>query len=264
MNAIGSGLSCLLRGAGWILRRPKLFGLGAIPPLITSVLLIGVVISMFFWVPPLADRLTGFAAGWAPWLDTTVQVVASILLFAGILVVLVVAFSSLTLLLGGPFYERIAAAVETELGGAPAGRAVEIGVGRSIGQSIIVVVLSLLGTVLAFVLGLVPAVGTAAGLVVNALVGGWLIALELVGQPAASRGLGTLRERSAMMKSNRLAVWGFGVPAFWLLAIPFVSVIAFPAAAAGGVLLTRKLHAEPWTLSTASAAAAPSPARPRA
>ena len=45
------------------------------------------------------------------------------------------------------------------------------------------------------------------------------------------------------MQRRRWRVLGFSVPCFLLLAIPFVAVVVFPVATAGGVFLTRELLA---------------------
>jgi CysZ protein len=47
------------------------------------------------------------------------------------------------------------------------------------------------------------------------------------------------------MQRRRWRVLGFSVPCFLLLAIPFVAVVVFPVATAGGVFLTRELLASP-------------------
>ena len=39
----------------------------------------------------------------------------------------------------------------------------------------------------------------------------------------------------------RSLVLGFGIPAFLLLAIPFLAIVVFPAATAGGTILARRL-----------------------
>ena len=52
-----------------------------------------------------------------------------------------------------------------------------------------------------------------------------------------------LARRRAAMQRRRWRVLGFSVPCFLLLAIPFVAVVVFPVATAGGVFLTRELLA---------------------
>jgi CysZ protein len=45
------------------------------------------------------------------------------------------------------------------------------------------------------------------------------------------------------MGTRRLHVWGFAAPTFALLAVPFLAIVVFPAAAAGSALLARELLA---------------------
>ena len=239
MSQIVQGLGCLIRGFGWIIRRPRLFLLGAIPPVITSLLFIVIVISMFSWLPGLAGAVTGFAESWAPGVRETARGLAMVLIFAGTILVMVVAFSSVTLLIGSPCYERIVTGVDRELGGAGDTSPVAESALRSIGQSLLVVVMSLIGPIGFFFVGLIPVIGTITAAVGGAVFGGWLIALELAGQPLQKRGVATLRARNRILRWRPWATLGFGVPTFLLLSIPLISILTFPAATAGGVLLVR-------------------------
>ena len=245
MRSVFTGAGCLLRGAGMIIRRPKLFWTGAIPPMITSVLFVGALVGLFFGAPTLGGALTAFAEGWDPAVREVLRGVAALLIVAAAVLIVVVAFSSITLLIGGPFYERIAASVERELGGPPEGRAVDVPLARSIGQTIAVVAITALGGAIFFVIGLIPVVGTIAAAVGGAIFGGWMIALELVGQPLAQRGVVSLPARDRVLRGRRLATLGFGVPTFLLLSVPLLAIVVFPAAAAGGVLLARAQTGEP-------------------
>ncbi|MGH3339782.1 MAG: EI24 domain-containing protein, partial [Propionibacteriaceae bacterium] len=70
--AIGAGL--LTRGMGLIIRRPRLFLLGAIPPAITSLIFTGLLIALITQLEPAVDWLTLFTEGWARSLATTIRV----------------------------------------------------------------------------------------------------------------------------------------------------------------------------------------------
>ena len=98
-----------------------------------------------------------------------------------------------------------------------------------------------------FAAGFIPLVGQLAVPVVSALVGGWLLGIELVGSALERRGVLTLRGRRALMRRRRARVLGLCVPTFLLLAVPFVGVVVFPVATAAGTLLARQLAGESTT-----------------
>ena len=160
----------------------------------------------------------------------------------------VIIFSGLTLLLGAPIYEKISEAVEAEQGGVGGG-VVEESLGasvlRSIRQSLTLVVISVLLAIPLFLVGLIPGVGGVIGAVLSALVGGTMIAMELIGGPFDRRGRRGLAEKYRALSTHRARSLGFGIPVFLLFSLPLVAVVAFPAATAGGTLLARHLAGEP-------------------
>ncbi|MGO1971813.1 MAG: EI24 domain-containing protein [Propionibacteriaceae bacterium] len=238
-----SGIGLLLRGLGLITRRPKLFLLAAIPPLITSTLFVIALVALVGNGLDLAAWLSPFADGWSTGLAEAVRVLIGLALIAGAVLVMVVAFSTITLTLGGPIYDLIAESVESELGDVPNPREEKVAVAmlRSIRQSLVLILISLLCTVLFFAIGFIPVVGQVAAPILSACFGGWMIAIELIGSAFDRRGLLRLSERRRAMQQQRWRVLGFGIPTFLLLSVPFLSVVVFPAATAGGTLLAREL-----------------------
>lgn len=259
LREILTGVGMLPRGMAFITARPRLFWLGAIPPAVTSVLMIVIIVGLVLNVDDLVAALTPFAAGWAI-VDGFRQVI-QLAFVLGVVLVLVIAFSTLTLALGSPLYDKISEAVDAEAAAAGAGRDVPptldeprsldeppthdepaaAGVGRAILQSLALIAISALVAVPLFLAGFIPVVGQSVVPVVSACFGGWMITIELVGSAFDRRGRRRLAERRAAMREWRLRCLGFGVPCFLLLSIPFVSVIVFPAATAGGTLLARSL-----------------------
>jgi CysZ protein len=59
-----AGVALLGRGLGLVARRPRLFVLGAIPPLVTSTLFVVVLVLLFTRGDAVVAALTGFADGW--------------------------------------------------------------------------------------------------------------------------------------------------------------------------------------------------------
>lgn len=250
-----SGTGVLLRGFGMVLRRPRLFLLGAIPPLITSVLFVIVLTVFLFNVDELSAWLTPFAQGWDDTWRTATRVAVGLALTAGLLLVMVVGFTGLTLALGFPLYDRIAESVEDELGDAPPALEEPLtrSISRALRQAVTIIVITLLVTVPLFFAGFIPLIGQSVVPVVAALFGGWMLTIELVATAFDRRGLNRIRDRRRHMGTRRLHVLGFAVPTYLLLAIPFVAVVVFPAATAGGTILARNLLP-----------AAPAPHRPTA
>lgn len=246
VREVFGGFGVLLRGLGIVLRKPRLFLLGALPALITSLLFLAALITLAVNITGLVAWATPFAEDWESAWRGLVRGALSLALLAGAVLVMVVAFTTVTLALGSPIYDKIAELVEQELGGAPeaADEALLASVTRSVRQSTGVVLVSLTVTVSAFLLGLVPVVGWMVAPVLTAVAGGWLLGIELTASAFDRRGLLRVRDRRHFMGTRRWRVLGFAVPTYFLLAIPFVAVAVFPAATAGGTILARELLPE--------------------
>lgn len=76
------------------------------------------------------------------------------------------------------------------------------------------------------------------GGVFGAVVGGWLLALELTGTPFDARGL-RLRDRRRALGRIRARTLGFGIATWVLFLVPLGAVVAMPAAVGGATLLMR-------------------------
>lgn len=246
----GAGL--LARSASFLLRRPRLFWLGAVPPLITSVLFVVLLVLLVAELPALTTWLTPFASSWGEGIALTARVVVGTLLVGGTVLLMVLVFSTLTLALGSPVYDRISEAVDRSCADAPAplDEPLRTGAVRAVRQSVALVLVSAAGAVVLFGVGFVPVAGQVVAAVGGALFGGWMLVIELVGSPLERRGVLTLRERRQTLARRRWRSLGLGVPCFLLLSVPFVAVVAFPVATAAGTLLARQLRDEPSDLST--------------
>lgn len=233
-----------------MLRKPRLFLLGALPALLTSLLFLAAFITLAVNVLDLVAWATPFTEGWEEVWRELLRGALAVALLAGAILVMVVAFTTVTLAVGSPIYDKIGELVEKELGGAPEGpeESLPASVMRSIRQSVAIVLVSLTVTVVAFLIGLIPLVGWLVGPVLTALMGGWLLGIELTTDAFDRRGLLRVRDRRHYMAARRLRVLGFAIPTYFLLAVPFVAVAVFPAAAAGGTILARELS--PATPST--------------
>jgi CysZ protein len=241
-----TGAALLPRGLSLIARRPRLFALGAIPPAITSVIFIAVLVAVILQIEPMVDWLTPFADTWSSGVATTIRVLVGAALVSGLALVMVISFTAITLAVGSPIYDKLSESVEREFGPVPElDEPVATGAARSVRQSGALIGTSALVALPLFAVGFIPVVGQTLVPVVSSAFGGWMLGIELIGSAFERRGRLTLAERRAAMRKQRARVLGFGVPTFFLLAIPVVGVLVFPVAMAAGTLLARQLLEEP-------------------
>lgn len=242
LSDLARGVRCLLRGAAIVVRSPRLLLLGALPAVLTTLLLLAALIALLFLADDLVAWATPFADDWSSGTRSLVRVALAVALVAGCAVLAVLAFAALTLLIGGPFYERIGERVDEALGAVdrveePALRQFT----RGLKESGLFMLLSVTRAVPLFLAGFVPFLGQTVVPVAAALVGGWLLAVELIGVPFQARGR-TLADRRRALRSRPMLTLGFGVPAYLLCLVPLVAIVALPLAVAGAVVLARDLE----------------------
>ncbi len=246
------GVKFLGQGLGRVVRRPKLLLLGIIPAILSLVLFVVLFVLLFKFLGDISETATWFARDWSPTWRETVEVAASVVIVGLSGLLAIISYTAITLLIGDPFYEAIAESVEEDLGGVPneVKLTVWASLRRSLADSLRLVVLTVLAGVPLFFLGLIPVVGQTVVPVIAAFVGGWFLAVEIVGIPFHRRGL-RLPDRRRMLRQNRATALGFGVAVFCCFLIPLGAVMVMPAAVAGGALLTRHLFGQPTSLSSA-------------
>lgn len=240
----GAGL--LLRGIGIVFTRPRLIGLGVLPPLITTVLMIAALVGLGFSLDTILTALTGFTRDWGT-AGEIVETILGLVVVGAAVLLMVLTFTAVTITIGDPIYQRISRRVDAELGPPPPAPVEKTGamVWRMVRQLLMTLALSALAAIVCFALGFVPVVGTAVAAVAAALIGGRLIVREITGPPFERRGLLETSDRRPALNGNWPMVLGFGIPTFLLLSIPGATIIVFPAAVAGGTLLVRRLLNEP-------------------
>ncbi|KXK60615.1 hypothetical protein AWW66_17990 [Micromonospora rosaria] len=243
-----TGVGLLLRGLGLYVRSPGLMLLGIVPALITATLFGAAFFALVYFVDDWTVLVTPFADDWSDTARAVTRVIAGIALLALAGLVGVVSFTAVTLVVGDPFYEKISEKVEDRFGGTP--DAVDVpfwpSLRRSTADSLRLVALSVPIGLGLFVAGFVPILGQLVVPVIGAMIGGWLLAVELVGAPFYRRGKG-LAERRAVLKADRPTALGFGVAVFLCFLIPLGAVLVMPAAVAGAALLTRRSLGQPIT-----------------
>jgi CysZ protein len=238
-----AGVGLFGRGLAFWIRSPRLCLLGAIPALISAVLLAGALVGLIFLAGDIAEWVTPFADDWSRSTRDVARTVVGIAVVGAGGLIGVLVFTALTLAIGDPFYERISGAVEERYGGVP--DAVELSWWRSLADSARFLGVSILVGVPLFLAGFIPAVGQTVVPVVGALVGGWLLAVELTGTPFRRRGQSLVERRRTLRRHRPLAL-GFGVPVFLCFLVPLGAVIVMPAAVAGATLVARRLEGQPY------------------
>jgi CysZ protein len=229
------------QGLGILVRSPRLLLIGALPAVLTTVLLLGGMVALVVWFNDLGAWLTPFADDWSEGWRTSIRIAAGVALIGLAYAVGQIAFTALTLAIGGPFYEHIAEKVEDDLGGVPG--AVDLSFGRllwlGLRDGLVLVLRSLMFTIPLFFAGFIPVVGQTVVPVLIALVTAWFLALELIAVPFYRRGMDLKQRRQVIRKRRGLAL-GLGLPASLLCLIPLAAIIVMPVAFVGGVLVARE------------------------
>jgi CysZ protein len=234
------GVGLLVRGFWIYARSPRLVVLGLVPALITGILFIVGLVVLGWNATDLADVMTPFADDWTSWARSALRVAVAVALVGAGALLGVLTFTAVTLALGDPFYEKISEWVEEQYGGVP--DSVEVSWWRSLGQSAADSA-RLIGTSAGIALpllfvGFIPVVGQIVATVLGALVGGWMLAVELTGAAFSRRGQ-RLEERRQALRAIRPVTLGFGVAVFVAFLVPLGAVLFMPAAVAGATLLAR-------------------------
>ena len=250
------GVGTFFRGFGLWARSPKLMFWGAVPAIVVGAVVLTVFVIIASHVDAIAAALTPFADDWDEPGRTLTRLAAGIALLVALVLLSVATFTALTLAVGDPFYERIWLAVEAERGGYDP--APELGLWASLRRGLVAGLRLLIPStgvgLLLFVVGLIPGIGGALALVLGALLGGGLLARELLARPFDGRGMGAAEQRRTI-GARRARATGFGAVTYLLFLLPLGAVVAMPAAVAGSALLARDLLAP---------AALPSPTPPAA
>jgi CysZ protein len=241
-----AGAGDVLRGIGLFLGTPGVRLLGIVPVLLAALLVLGLLGLLVVYLDELAGALTPFADRWDESSRTLVRVGAGLALLLGSTVVLVVSFTVIAQIIGQPFYERISDRIEHQLGAVPAGAGAPWwrSFPRASLESALLLALTLACTAPLFVLGLFPVLGQTVVPVLQALVAGFFLAVELLAIPLERRGL-RLAGRLRFVWRHRAQTLGFGVTAFLLFLVPLMNVLAMPGAVVGATLLVRRLSGDP-------------------
>jgi len=261
-----TGIGMLGRGLATYGTDFRLLALGLIPALLAGILLIGLLVVMIVFIDDLSRTVTWWADGWSSGARESVQIAAGLSLVGLFSLLAIVTFTSVTLAIGDPFYEKISERVEQRLDARGeylvSLPTVELPwwkeLPRGIAESIRMIAVSAAIGIPLFVCGFIPVVGQTAVPVIGALFGGWFLSVELVGVTFSRRGL-RLRDRRRALRGRRAMAVGFGAAVFVCFLIPLGAILVTPAAVAGATILSRRVLATPLA---APASAPASPALP--
>lgn len=236
------GVSYFLRGVRTWGTNPRLMFMGAIPAIIVSLLMFA---ALFLLIPqayPLATSFTGFADSWVLWLRETIRITLGISMCVALVLVMLVSFTAITLLVGGPFYERIQAHVERELGGVPdeARLGLRAQAGKVAGDTVQALGMGLSTGVVGFFIGLIPVIGAPIATVFVTWRGSRAVAAEVTAVAGDVRGW-TFKQRLQRLDRRRMRTFGAAFPAYLAFMVPGGAVLAMPAAVVAGTLLARDL-----------------------
>lgn len=253
------GVGFLARGFGVWRTAPGLMLLGMVPALIVGAVFITGFLALGLNLENIAGAVTPFANSWDEPYRTGVRLIAGLaFLVVGFLLV-VFTFTTVTLIVGAPFYERIWRHVEQRYGAVPEdNRGFWRTVGKGVGDGLRMLVPTVLMGIPLLLLGFIPVVGQVLVPVLGAFVGGWFLSVELVGMAFDARGK-SLTQRRAALKALRPMTLGFGVATYLVFLVPLGAVFVMPAAVGGATLLARRELGESIAVSIANPAGQPHP-----
>lgn len=240
MREFFSGVSILGRGVRMYLTAPGIMWPGILPALIVFAVYLTGIIMLVLNIDGLVRLTDPLFADVDRAIRLLVQAVVGIAVLGLALVLFVFTFTAVTLAVGDPFYERIWRKTESLVGSPPEEPAAGFWVrfGRALSDTLRLLALTIVVSLCVLLIGLIPIVGTVAGAVLGALVGGWFLTLELCGFAFEARGL-RLRDRRRALGARRARTLGFGVATYLLFLVPFLAIVVMPAAVAGATLLSR-------------------------
>ncbi len=250
-----SNLSEFFRGVGLVGQgfavwrtAPGVMLLGMIPALIVGAAFLVGIIALGLNLENIATAVTPFASDWQEPFRTGIRVIAGLAFLAVGVLIVILTFTTITLIVGEPFYEKIWRHVEQRFGAVPEAPATGFwhGLGRDIGRGLRMLVPTVLIGLALFVLGFLPLVGTILAAVLGAFVGGWFLTLELAGLAFDARSK-SLHERRESLRGRRAMALGFGVTTYLLFLVPLGAIVTMPAAVAGATLLSRRALGEDAT-----------------
>lgn len=230
------GPATFWHGIKWIFAHPKYLFLGLLPAVFSGLILGTAILILILSSGAIAGLLGPVVAGLWAWLATAIIVGFQIALIAGGVVLGYVLFVAVTLAVGDPIYSKIAEEIALEKGGAFPEAPWSVGIKDALklaGKGAVV-------ALVAFILGLIPAVGGVLSFIVTWLFVPFFLAEDLFGRTLVPSLLDPQR-KAELLRKDKGPVWAFGALCQLIFTIPILSVIFMPASVAGASLLAQEM-----------------------
>lgn len=228
------GLKSVFRGIGWVVTTPSVWPLALVPTLVAVVILSGLGVATFYFVPDWIAAWIGPTTSLFGGMGVTVMQVIGVIL--GLVASVLISFA-LAQPVSGPALEAIVKKQEQALG-APVrpGNNFIVDVGNSL-QSLLVGYM--IGIPVLVVLAILSLVVPGAAIVLfplKLLVASFTVAWDLCDYPLSIRGL-KVRHRLALMGRYKSAVLGFGIALALAGLVPGLLFVLIPCGAAAAARL---------------------------
>lgn len=238
------------RGLSWLLARPGLWPLVAVPVGIMAVLLVVALWATLHWTSPLLatvlppPRAAGVLGNIARGGWRVMSAIGHVVVFLALAVVASFAAN----VLASPFHEMLSERVEREATGArdagPSSWSVLlVDAASSVLHSLGAVVLWLSVSCPVGALDVIPVVGPVLSVVLGAIVTAFFVARELLDAPL-SRRRWSFRAKLDFCWAHLAETEGMGAMTAVLLAVPGLNLLVLPMAVTGATLLTVELLGE--------------------
>ncbi|WP_084126868.1 EI24 domain-containing protein [Demequina sp. NBRC 110054] len=220
---------------------PKVMLVGALPALLSGVLIAALIVTLLVVSPSVEDLILD-ATGLDGTLGRTLSALLTVLVIVGGSVVAVLMFTTIALIIGQPFFEYLSRHLD-ERDGIEAVNVDEAWTGslsRGMVEGLVTLATSLGILAVTALLGLIPVAGTVAAFLASAVLGGRMLALELTAYPMACRGVIARRDRITALRPVRATAYLFGTFIFLIFLLPLGTLLAMPVAVVGANTLSRR------------------------
>jgi CysZ protein len=236
MHQLAIGVRDVGRGLGVLKAHPSLWKWLIAPAIISLVLLVAAIAGILHTVDPLVGWVGAHLPSWLASVAGTVLylVVLALLGTAGLFL-----FATVAGLIAGPFCEMLSEHVEEVLTGRPSSpfslrefvRGALLGIVHAIRR----LITALLGTVVVFVVGFVPVVGTIAAVVLGLCLAARASSYDCYDAVLARRSM-AYRDKLAYLAHYRGRTMGLGLAVAGMLLVPGLNLVALGIGAAGATV----------------------------
>lgn len=230
LRRLGAGAWHVLAGFGFLIRRPRLWPLAALPALLAVFCLVGGVMLAWYSVGWVEDKVLPSQGRLSP-----LNFLLTITMYVGTLAAGLVLGLAVALLLSAPALEVLSSKVDAMVRGGAVDRS--RGWRWEMTQAFRGTLFFLVAAPGVFLLTLIPVVGPPLAL----LWGSYALAFQMTDAALARRGLdfAARREWHGYWKMESM---GFGAAGIITLVVPFANFLVGPALAVGGTLLVLELE----------------------